>query len=83
MNDGEAFSLGGGNFDARWDLRERLRGEKCERQVRYGFAEFGSSGAVPGVDFLEAFEQRICCCRDSQQIEAGVGDGSGAVGEAD
>jgi hypothetical protein len=55
MNDGEFSSLGGGHFDARRDLRERLRGEKCERQVRHGFPELGSGGTVPGIDFVEAF----------------------------
>lgn len=83
MDDSEIFAPGRRDFNARRNFGERLGGEKRKGQVRDGGAEFGAGGAVPGVDFVEGFEQRAFCRCDAQQIEAGVGDGAGSVGEAD
>jgi hypothetical protein len=52
--------------------------------VGYCFAEFGSVGAVPRINFVEGCERfAFCGVDDADQVEAGVGDGSGFVGEAD
>jgi hypothetical protein len=51
--------------------------------MRDGFAKFGTRRAVPGIDFVEAFEQRAACSGDAQEVESGVGDGSGAIRKTD
>jgi hypothetical protein len=53
-----------------------------------GIAKFGVIRAVPGINGIESCEvvQARCFARafgDADEIEAGVGDGSGAVGELD
>jgi len=65
MDDGEILPLGQRNFDPRSGFGKRLRGEKCERQVRHGFTKLGTSGAVPGINFVEVFEQRAPCRSDA------------------
>lgn len=83
MDDGEVLSGGWWNFNSWRGFGERLRGEKGEGQGRDSLAELGSGCAVPGIDFVEGFQQGAFCCGDAQEVEAGVGDCSGAVGEAD
>jgi hypothetical protein len=83
VDDGEVLSRGWWDFDARRGFGERLRREEGEGQVRDGVTELGARGAVPGVDFVEVFEQRAFCGRDSYQIDTCVGDGSCPIGEAD
>jgi hypothetical protein len=53
MDDREVLAPESGNLDARRSFRERLRRKKCERQVRDSLAEFRTSGAVPGINFVE------------------------------
>jgi hypothetical protein len=83
VDDGEVLARGWRDCDSWRFFRERLGGEKFERQVRDGFAEFGSSCAVPGIDFVEAFEQRAFCGGDAQEVESGVGDGLGSFCKTD
>lgn len=65
-------------------LRRRERGEEREGKTTDGFAKLGTVGSVPGVDRIEGFELRDAgVFYHAQKIEACVGDGSGAVGEAD
>jgi len=83
MDDGEVFSIDRRDFDVRRFIGKRLRGEELEGQVRDGCTEFGTRGAVPGVDFVERFEGRAgCVFGDADQVEARVGDGPGFVGKA-
>ena len=84
MDDREVLAPGCRDFDARRFFWQRLRREKRERQMRNGFAELGTIGAVPGIDFVERSQRGTFCGFDNaDQVEAGVGDGSGAVGKAD
>jgi hypothetical protein len=83
VDDGEVLARGWRNGDARRSFGERLRRKEFEGQVRDGFAEFGSSCAVPGIDFVEAFEQRAFCGGDAQEVESGVGDGLGSFCKTD
>lgn len=84
MNDDQVFAFGGRDLDSRRGLGQRLGREKYKRQVGDGFAEFGTVCAVPRADRVERFEQSAFCAFDyTNEVEAGVSDGSGAVGEAD
>jgi hypothetical protein len=55
VNDGEVFSRGWGDFDARRGFGERLCREEREGQMRDGLAELGAVRAVPGIDFIEGY----------------------------
>jgi hypothetical protein len=84
MDDGEVFSLAWWDFDPRRRFGERLRREELERQVSDGFPKFGAVGAVPGINFVEGLKHgALRGFSDADEVEAGVGDGSGFVGEAD
>jgi hypothetical protein len=84
MDDGELFSITGRNRYARRNVGKSLRGEKLERQVGDGLPEFRTDGAVPGVDFVEGRQRwTFCVLYNADQVDAGVGNGSGAVGEPD
>jgi hypothetical protein len=84
MKDGEVFSSGGRDFDARRGFRKGLHREKREGQVCDSFAEFGAGGSVPGVDFVERFQRgAVCVFGYTDEIKACVGDGSCFIGEAD
>ena len=85
MNHGE-IARGRGRHGDPWDA---LRGggerrKKGERQVTDGFAKFGVLGPVPGVDRIEAVERGdLRAGQHANQIEARVGDGTGAIGKTD
>ena len=83
MNDREMFDRDGGNFDAgNADDVDRERGEKRERETAHGIAKFGAIGAVPGIDRVEGFEfGNTRVVDDAEKFEAGIGDGSDAIGE--
>jgi hypothetical protein len=84
MDDGELFSIAGRDRYARRDVGKRLRREELERQMRDSLAEVRARSAVPGVDFVEGLQRRtLCVVYDAYQVEAGVGNGSRAVGKAD
>ncbi len=62
----------------------RERGEKRERKIADGVAEFGPVGSVPGIDGVEGFELRDARVLDhAKQVQASIGKSPGAVGEAD
>lgn len=64
--------------------RRRKRGEKSEGKMADGVAEIGAIRSVPGIDGIEGFEFRDAGVFDhAQQIEAGIGDRTCAIGEAD
>jgi hypothetical protein len=50
--------------------------------MRDSFPKLGTVGAVPGIDFIERFERGTLCARDADEVESGVGNGTGLVGEA-
>jgi hypothetical protein len=84
MNNGEILPFHLRHCDARRRFGQRLRGVKRERQMRDGCAEFGARGAVPGVNFVKGFERvAFCIVDDADQVKAGIGDGSGFIGETD
>jgi hypothetical protein len=84
MDDCEVLARKCWDWDAWWGFRERERWEKCERQVRDCFTEFGAGGAVPGINFVERFQRRtFCILNDADQIEPGVGYRSCFIGETD
>lgn len=65
-------------------LRWRERGEERDGKTTDGLAKVGTAGPVPGVDGIESFEfGNAGGFDDAQKIEAGVGDGPGALGKAD
>ncbi len=65
-------------------FRRRERGEKREGEMADRFAKLGTVGSVPGVDGIEGFEFGYAgVFDDAEQVEAGVGDGARAAGEAD
>lgn len=83
MNDCEILARGRRDFNAGMSFRQRLRGEKSERQMRDGFPELGTIGAVPGINFVEAFERgAFSGFDDADQVESGVGDGPGFIGKS-
>jgi len=53
MNDGEIFTVGRRDADARRRGGQRLRREERKRQMRHGFAELRTIRAVPGINFIE------------------------------
>ena len=62
----------------------RKRREECKWQVADRIAKLGAVRAVPGIDGIEVLQLRNAGILDhADQIESGVGDGAGAVGEAD
>ncbi len=85
MDDREVFNRHCGDVDARRaDYVDRQRGGEREWEVADGFAEFVAIGSVPGVDGVERFEFRdTVSVDDAEEFDAGVGDGSGVVGELD
>jgi len=69
-----------------WDSTRRNRegGKKGERKMTDGVAKFGAIGAIPGIDRIELGEFGNARAFDhAHQVEPGVDDGAGAVGEAD
>jgi hypothetical protein len=85
MDHGEVFGRTGGNLDSRNSVRwGRQRREEGKREIADGLAKLGTVGSVPGVDRIEKLEFGDAgVLYHAQQIEASVGDGAGAVGEAD
>lgn len=85
MNHGEvpAFDSGTGNMrDAFGGWRKRR--EERERQMPNRVAEFGAIRSVPGIDGIELFQfWNAGAVHNADQIESSVGDGAGAIGEAD
>jgi hypothetical protein len=51
--------------------------------MRYGRAEFGPRGAVPGINGVKRFQRRAFSFGNTDKVEACGGDGSGFVGEPD
>lgn len=84
MDDGVIAARDRRHGDARNAGRRGQRGKESERQMGDRLAEFGAVGAVPGVDGVEGFERRDAgAVEDAEEVEAGVDDRAGAVGEAD
>jgi hypothetical protein len=89
VNHGEVFNVGRRDTLRNEDGRDafpgrRERGEKREREMADGVAKFGAVRSVPGIDGVEGFQLRDARVFDhADQIQARIGDGSGAVGEAD
>jgi hypothetical protein len=85
VDDGEVLRRGRWNLDTRNAFPgRRQRGEKREREMADGVPKFGPVRSVPGIDGVESFQLRDASAFDyAEQIQARIGDGSGAVGEAD
>ena len=87
MNGGEVFDGTRRDLNARCsDHVDGLGGKECEGEMADGVAKLRVIGAVPGVDGIEGCEVaqtrgRARAIGDADEVEAGVGDGSGAVGE--
>src|ERR1700733_15099451 len=75
--------------DARNTFRwRRQRRKESKREMRHGRAEIGAVRSIPGINRIEGFERGFCrgpasAVNHAHQIEAGIGDGSGAVRKAD
>jgi hypothetical protein len=86
VDDGEVFDGFMGNDDS-WfgDAGDGDRGEEREGEMTDGVAEIVAIAAVPGVDGVEGGEagERAGVVGEADEVEAGVRDGSGAVGELD
>jgi len=84
MDHGEILAFNGGNGNARDAVGgRRQRREEREGQMADCIAKLGTVRAVPGIDGVEPFQLRHASAfDDADQIEAGVGDGAGTVGEA-
>jgi hypothetical protein len=64
--------------------RNRQGREEGERKMADGVAKFGSICPIPGGDGMERRKLRDGRALDhAQQLDSGVEDGSGAIGEAD
>jgi hypothetical protein len=64
--------------------RRRKRGEKCKREMADRIAKFGTVRSVPGIDGVECFKLRDAgSFYHAHQIQAGIGNRAGAMGEAD
>ncbi|MCU1338713.1 MAG: hypothetical protein JWO19_4294 [Bryobacterales bacterium] len=85
MNDREVLSGSPRHVDSRDPFGWRgERGEKRERKMAHGVAKFGAVRSVPGIDGIERFQLGDASAfDDAQQIESGVGNRAGAVGETD
>ena len=51
--------------------------------MRDGFPELRTSRAVPGVDGIERLQRRTLGIGDADELDAGIRDGTGAVGKSD
>ena len=85
MNHGKILAFGSGNRNARDAFgRRRKSREERERQMPNCVAEFGAIRSVPAIDGIELLQFRNAgTIHNADQIESGVGDGAGAIGEAD
>jgi len=85
MNDGKVAGRFRRDGDVRNSLRgRRERGEKRERKMADGVAEFGTVGSVPGIDGVEGFELGDAGVFDhADQIQSRIANRPSAVGEAD
>jgi hypothetical protein len=85
MNDSKILALNSGNGNARdafggW----RKSREECKWEMAGRIPEFGAVGAIPGIDGVELFQLGDVGAFDhADQVQASVGDGACAVGEAD
>ena len=62
----------------------RKRGKKSKRQMPDRIAELRAVGSVPGIDRIEGFQLRDPrSFHHAEQVQARIGDGARAVGEAD
>jgi hypothetical protein len=85
LDDGEVLGRFRRDGDV-WDAfrGRRKRGEKRERKMADGVAEFRSVGSVPGIDGVEGFELGYAGVFDhADQIQSRIGESTGTVGEAD
>jgi len=85
VQDGGIFQRGlrHGNYGDPFGGR-RQGGEEREGQMADRFTELGVVRAVPRVNRIESFESWDAGGgNDSEEVEASVDDGAGAVGEAD
>jgi len=85
MNHSEILGFDLGNRDVRDAYGgRRKRREECKREMADRIPEFGTVRAIPGIDRVEFFQLGDASALDnSHKVEPGVGDGAGAVGEAD
>ena len=85
MDYGEIARLDRRQVDARHALRGNWqRGKKRERQVADRMAELRAIGPVPGINGIEGFEVgHAGLVEHADQVQAGIGDGAGAVGKAE
>lgn len=85
MNHGEIVAAEFGHRDFRLaSERNRERRKKCKGKMGDSFAKLRAIGAVPGINRIEGFERgdrRVI--HHAHQIEAGVGNGAGAIGKSD
>ena len=85
MDRGEILDRGRRHGDTRiGEPRNWKRWKERERQVGDGRAKFRPIRSIPGINRIERFERgNSRGFIDADQVEAGVGDGSGPVGKAD
>ena len=85
MDRGESFDRRGRDFDPRNRTGlKRECGKERERQGAHCIAKLRSIGAVPGINRVERTKRvERSAFHNAYQVEAGVGDGSRAAGEAD
>ena len=84
MDHGEILPGSGRNRNARDAFGGRWKGgEKSERQMPDRIAELRAVGSVPGIDGIESFQLRDPrSFHHAEQVQARIGDGARAVGEA-